>query len=178
MVEKVKTLVQDYHHKYPTRLGLPKVELESKLRLSSNSSAAMQRLLESGVLVDEGTSVRLPTFQIQLNQAQQAKVNAFLQSLKQNPYSPPSDVIPEPDLLNFLIQQRRVVKVSDSVVFATQVYDEMVKKITEHIKKNGKVTLAEVRDLFGTSRKYAQAIMEHLDEKKVTRRVGDERVLR
>jgi selenocysteine-specific elongation factor len=54
----------------------------------------------------------------------------------------------------------------------------MVKKITEHIKKHGKVTLAEVRDLFGTSRKYAQAILEHLDEKKVTRRVGDERVLR
>ncbi len=55
--------------------------------------------------------------------------------------------------------------------------DEMVKKITAHIKTHGKVTLAEVRDLFQTSRKYAQAFMEHLDEKKITRRVGDERVL-
>ena len=178
LAETAKALVQDYHRKFPTRLGLPKVELESKLKLPTNSSAAMQRLIESGVVVEEGTTVRLPTHQIQLNQAQQAKVNAFLQSLKQNPYAPPSDLIPEPDLLNLLIQQHRVVKVSDSVVFATSVYDEMVKKITEHLKKNGKVTLAEVRDLFGTSRKYAQAIMEHLDEKKVTRRVGDERVLR
>jgi selenocysteine-specific elongation factor len=40
------------------------------------------------------------------------------------------------------------------------------------------ITLAQVRDLFGTSRKYAQAILEYLDETRVTRRVGDERVLR
>lgn len=178
LVEKVKTLVQDYHRKFPTRLGLLKVELESKLKLPANYPSALQRLIESGVLVEEGTAVRLPTFQIQLNQTQQAKVNAFLQSLKQNPYAPPSYLIPEPDLLNLLVQQHRVVKVSDSIFFADSAYDEMVKKILEHIKKNGKVTLAEVRDLFGTSRKYAQAIMEHLDEKKVTRRVGDERVLR
>jgi serine/threonine protein kinase len=38
-------------------------------------------------------------------------------------------------------------------------------------------TLAQVRDLFDTSRKYAQAILEHLDEEGITKRVGDERVL-
>ena len=56
-------------------------------------------------------------------------------------------------------------------------YDEMVEKVTSHIKAHDKVTLAEVRDLFNTSRKYAQALIEHLDSKKITRRVGDERVL-
>jgi selenocysteine-specific elongation factor len=40
------------------------------------------------------------------------------------------------------------------------------------------MTVAQVRDRFNTSRKYALALMEHLDEQKVTRRVGDERVLR
>ena len=40
------------------------------------------------------------------------------------------------------------------------------------------MTLAQVRDMFGTSRKYAQALLEHLDNERVTRRVGDERVLR
>jgi selenocysteine-specific elongation factor len=38
--------------------------------------------------------------------------------------------------------------------------------------------VAQVRDMFGTSRKYALALMEHLDDRRVTRRVGDERVLR
>ena len=70
-----------------------------------------------------------------------------------------------------------MVKVSDSVVFSTSAYNEMVEKVVAHIKVQRKVTLAEVRDLFRTSRKYAQAFMEHLDERKITRRIGDERVL-
>jgi len=47
-----------------------------------------------------------------------------------------------------------------------------------HIKAHGSMTVAQVRDQFNTSRKYALALMERLDELKVTRRVGDERVLR
>jgi selenocysteine-specific elongation factor len=43
---------------------------------------------------------------------------------------------------------------------------------------NGSISLAEVRDLFGTSRKYAQALLEHLDALKLTRRAGDLRTLR
>ncbi len=40
------------------------------------------------------------------------------------------------------------------------------------------MTLAQVRDLLGTSRKYAQALLENMDQERITRRVGDERVLR
>ena len=104
-------------------------------------------------------------------------MDAFLHSLAQNPYASPSDLIPEPDLLNLLIEQSKVVKVSDDVVFAISAYNEMVEKVTSHLTTHGKVTLAEVRDLFQTSRKYAQAFLEYLDGKKITRRVGDERVL-
>jgi selenocysteine-specific elongation factor len=86
--------------------------------------------------------------------------------------------MPEPDLLNLLIEQRRVVKVSDGVIFAASTYDEMVSRITAYIKERDKVTLSEVRDMFNTSRKYAQALLEYLDEKGITRRIGDERVLR
>jgi selenocysteine-specific elongation factor len=54
----------------------------------------------------------------------------------------------------------------------------MVQRVISHIKARGKITVAEVRDMFHTSRKYALALMEHLDEQKITRRIGDERVLR
>ena len=54
----------------------------------------------------------------------------------------------------------------------------MVDKIVAHLKTKGSVTVAEVRDMFGSSRKYVLALLEHLDEQKITRRVGDERVLR
>jgi selenocysteine-specific elongation factor len=54
----------------------------------------------------------------------------------------------------------------------------MVNRIRAHLQAQGKITVAQVRDLFGTSRKYALGLMEHLDAQGITRRVGDERVLR
>ena len=83
----------------------------------------------------------------------------------------------EPDLLNLLIDRGQVVKTATGIVFSAAAYDDMVSKILAHIKKNGKITLAEVRDMFQSSRKYVQALLEHMDEKKLTKRVGDDRVL-
>ncbi|MFC1871323.1 selenocysteine-specific translation elongation factor [Chloroflexota bacterium] len=177
LAEKATAVVQDYHRRFPARPGIPKVELGSRLKLGTGASAVLQRFFDDGVLVEEGASVRLPAHRIQLTPAQQAKIDAFLQALSQNPYSPPGDLIPEPDLLNLLVERRQAVKVSSGVVFAAAVYDEMVTRITSMLEGQGKITLGEVRDLFNTSRKYAQAFMEHLDEKKITRRIGDERVI-
>jgi selenocysteine-specific elongation factor len=178
LLDKVQVIVQDYHRKFPTREGMPRGELGNKLQLATAAfTPTLSRLFEEGVLKEEGAFVRLPSHRIQVNREQQIKIDAFLKSLTQNPYAPPGDIMPEPELLNLLIKQRRVVKVSDNVVFAASAYDEMVKKVVSHIKVKGKITLAETRDMLNTSRKYAQALLEHLDQEKVTRRVGDERVL-
>ncbi|MFQ5879686.1 MAG: SelB C-terminal domain-containing protein, partial [Dehalococcoidia bacterium] len=64
------------------------------------------------------------------------------------------------------------------VVFATDAYREMAGRVVEHLRQHEKITLAQVRDMFSASRKYAQALLEHFDEQRITRRVGDERVLR
>jgi len=177
LTKQATTILEDYHRKFPTRSGVPGVELGSRLKLGKHAPAVWQRLSEDGVLIEEGLAVRLSSHQVQLTPAQQAKIDAFLKSLAQNPYAPPGDQVPEPDLLNLLVEQRKVVKMSDNVVFSTTVYNEMVEKVTAYTKAHGKVTLAEVRDLFNTTRKYAQAFLEHLDEEKITRRRGDERVL-
>lgn len=178
LMDKARVMVQDYHRKFPTREGMPRGELSNKLQpAAAASTPVLSRLFEEGVLKEEGAFVRIPSHQVQLSREQQAKIDSFLQSLTRNPYAPPGDTMPEPELLNLLIKQRRVVKVSDNVVFAALAYDEMVKKIVAHIKNKGKITLAETRDMFNTSRKYAQALLEHLDQEKITRRVGDERVL-
>ncbi|MBI2851328.1 MAG: selenocysteine-specific translation elongation factor [Chloroflexi bacterium] len=177
LVKQAVETLQDYHKKFPARLGMPKSELGSRLKVGKYAPSVWQKLAGDGVLSEEGLAVRLASFRVQLSPAQQGKIDAFLKSLVQNPYAPPAEQIPEPDLLNLLIDQRKVVKVSDSVVFAAPAYQEMVEKIIAHLKAHGKVTLAEVRDMFQTSRRYAQALLEYLDEKKITRRVGDERVL-
>ena len=178
LTEKAIAILQDYHRRFPMRTGMPKVEPGSRLKLGVYIAAALQKLAEQGALVLDGATVRLPSHHIQLTPAQQAKIDAFLNSLSQNPYAPPSELIPEPDLLNWLVAQGKVVKVSDSVVFSAAAYNEMVAKVKEYIKTHDKVSLAEVRDLFQTSRKYAQAFLDYLDGAKITRRVGDERVLR
>ncbi|UCC17331.1 MAG: SelB C-terminal domain-containing protein, partial [Dehalococcoidales bacterium] len=177
LIRQATDSLQDYHKKFPTRQGMPKAELGSRLKLGRYGPAIWQKLSNDGIVVEEGTAVRLTSHKVTLSPAQQSKIDAFLDSLKKNPYSPPGDLVPDPDLLNLLIDRQQVVKVHSSVVFSVEAYNEMVEKVTTHIKEKGNVSVVEVRDMFNTSRKYVLALLEYLDEKKVTRRVGDERVL-
>ena len=179
LAARVRRVMEEHHKRFPLRPGLPKEELRSKLKVAPQSfPGALRHLVQSGVLTEKGKAVRLSSFHVELNREQKSAVDAYLQSLSQNPYSPSSEMPIDPELLDHLIEQRQVVKLADNVVFTASAYDEMVERIISHIKSQGKMTVAEVRDLFHTSRKYATALMEHLDEQKVTRRVGDERVLR
>ena len=63
-------------------------------------------------------------------------------------------------------------------LFLAETYAAMVEQVSRHLRRTGKITVAEARDLFATSRKYALALMEHLDAIGVTKRVGDERTLK
>ncbi|MDD5126790.1 MAG: selenocysteine-specific translation elongation factor [Dehalococcoidales bacterium] len=177
LAKRVVSWLQDYHQKFPARSGMPRVELASKLKMGDYSILALNKLSEQRLIAEEVSVMRVPTHQPKLTSAQQAKMDAFLKALAQQPYAPPSELIPESDLVNLLVSQRKAVKVSDNIIFSTAAYDEMVAKIKAHIKEHGKVTLGEVRDLFQTSRKYAQALLEYLDGQKVTRRTGDDRGL-
>ncbi|HEY33696.1 MAG TPA: selenocysteine-specific translation elongation factor [Dehalococcoidia bacterium] len=176
-VDKATDLVREYHKRFPARAGMPGVELGNKLGTRVQVPAILSGLVEQGIVIEEGPNIRLPEHRVQFTPAQQAQVDAFLKSLRDNPYAPPADLIPEADVLGQLIARQEVVKVAEGVVFSAKAYNEMVDRVTTHIKSQGKVTLAEVRDILQTSRKYAQALLEYLDSKKVTRRVGDERVL-
>jgi selenocysteine-specific elongation factor len=179
LVERARAAVAAYHGQFPLRSGMPREELKSRLRLQPrifNEVAA--RLVAEGEIVEAGVNVHLPDHRVALTPRQQDTVDSFLAALAADPYSPPTDHPPEPELLNALAEQRRIVRVGEGVFFAAAAYDEMVARIRAHLAEHGKITVAEVRDTFNTSRKYALALMEHLDEAKVTRRIGDERVLR
>jgi len=177
--DKAVQIVSKYHRQFPLRSGMPKEELRSKLSVPAGSfNAAIHQMVKDGALAEEGKSLRLPTHLVKLNREQESLVAAYLRALNQTPFSPPGDVAIDSELLDFLLEKRQVVKVADNVIFSAGAYDEMVRRIVDHIKSHGKITVAEVRDIFQTSRKYALALMEHLDEQKVTRRTGDERVLR
>lgn len=179
LTEEATKLIKKYHSLLPLRQGMPREEFRSRLRIQpQHLDGVLRKLAEDGNLVDEGVAVRLPSFSVRLSPAQQTRVDAFLRMLAESPYSPPTDVPLEPELLDLLLQQKKVVNVGKGVVFSASAYEEMVNRIIEHLRTRGKITAAEVRDLFHTSRKYALALMEYLDAQKITRRVGDDRVLR
>jgi selenocysteine-specific elongation factor len=124
----------------------------------------------------KGQRYACPDFLVKLSAPQQNSINVFLKALAEQPYAPPTELIPEPDLLNLLIEKKQAVKLTEGVVLSWKAYEEMVTVVQVQLAAKGKITLAEVRDRFLTSRKYAQALLEHLDAEKITRRVGDERV--
>lgn len=174
--DNILAIVRDYHLKFPLRLGMPKAEIGSKLKLGTHFPEVLQKLIKEGVLVEDSAFVRLAGHEIKLAPALQTKIDTYLRQLSQNPYSPAPEITLEPDLMNLLLERGLVVKTTAGVVFSAVAYNDMVAKILERVHKNGKITLAEVRDMLQSSRKYVQALLEYMDEKKLTQRVGDDRV--
>jgi selenocysteine-specific elongation factor len=171
--------LQAYHNQYPLRRGAPPQELRSRLRVSQPVYLrAAARLADEGVVVDDDGLVRTPDHQVELNERQQTDVATYLSELAGEPWSPPTDKPVDPELLAYLQEKGDVVKVNETVVFTTEAYDDMVVRIVAHLEQNGSVTVADARSIFGTSRKYVLPLLEYLDQQRVTRRVGDERVLR
>ncbi|MDO8473778.1 MAG: selenocysteine-specific translation elongation factor [Dehalococcoidia bacterium] len=176
---RVVDIVKSHFEQFPLRAGMPKEALRTRLKMAQQPfSAALPRLLKEGTLIEDGLSVRLPGREVHLTRAQQEAIDRYLASLKNNPFSPSSDMEPDAELLNLLVESKQVVKVSDNVVFDELAYEEMVRRISDHIKSKGKVGLADVKDMFNTSRKYAVSLLEYLDRQGVTQRVGDDRVLK
>ena len=120
----------------------------------------------------------LPNHNRSLDERASQSAEMFLQALEKNPYSPPTDLMIDGELLNYLGDEGKVTRATGGIVFSIRAYVEMRDAVIKHIEKQGSITVAEVRDLFATTRKYALALMEHLDETRITRRVGDERILR
>jgi selenocysteine-specific elongation factor len=75
-----------------------------------------------------------------------------------------------------MVEAGNLKKISETLYFTTAAYAKMLQGILERLDSHGKITLAEVRDMFGSSRKPVQGLLEYLDDQKITRRVGDERV--
>ena len=70
------------------------------------------------------------------------------------------------------------MRVNDDTVFARSAYDEAVRVLRAHLAEHRTLTVAAARDLLGSSRRYVLPLLEWLDAHKVTRRVGDDRILR
>ncbi len=179
LAARVRQELQAYHRQFPIRSGMPREEVRSRLRLPQRTfDLVLARLLEFGEIAEGGARLRLSGHQPNLTPRQQAQMKVFLDALEASPLSPPGDAVLDAQLLALLIEEGKVVKLAEGVLFTSAAYETMVSKVVAEARAKGTITVAQVRDLLGTSRKYALALMEYLDQQKVTRRVGDQRVLR
>ena len=181
--EKIFQIIETYHKDMPLRRGIPREELKSKLKITPRIfNSAISLLVKQNSVLEAGKSVSHQGHEIKFNGADQLKVKELMRKFESNPYGAPSvkecqSEVGE-EILNALIELGELVTVSQDVIFRKRDYDEMVKKLRAEIQQKEQITLAEVRDLFNTSRKYAQALLEHLDSSGVTMRNGDFRKLR
>ena len=72
----------------------------------------------------------------------------------------------------------RAIRVGPTLHYHPDALTEAERQVRELAEKNGEVTIAQYRDALNTSRKFAQALLEHFDGEKITRRVGDAHILR
>ncbi len=176
---KMFVSLQTYHGQYPLRRGAPVQEIRSRLGLSQPAfTRALARLAGESYVVEEAPFLRLPGHQVTLTPKMQQQVAEYLKILGREPYTPPGDQPLEAELLGVLIDQGQVVKVNPSVVFTAAAYREMADRVVSHLQSNESITVAEARTMFNSSRKYVLPLLEYLDQQHITRRVGDERVLR
>ena len=85
---------------------------------------------------------------------------------------------PDDALARHLEAQGAIVRVGDGMAVARATYDIGRRLLLEECEREGRIALARFRDLVGTSRKVAQLLLERYDADGLTRRFGDERVLR
>jgi selenocysteine-specific elongation factor len=190
--EEAVRLVSEQHRQYPLRSGLSKEEWRTRLNLPPKMAPEIfLALQEEGELAEANSAtgttggyIRLPDFVPTFTAAQQQQVERLLQKFRESPYTPPgradAEAIVGPEVLAALIEQGRLVKLGSSmdvVLFLRESYEEAVAKLVAYLRVHGEMTAAEARDILGTTRKYILPLLEHMDERHITRRTGDIRVL-
>jgi selenocysteine-specific elongation factor len=181
--------VDTYHRVYPLRSGMPREELKSRLKfmLSSELSphlfaALLHKLAIEGHILENGPFVHRPGFVIQFSDTQKHAIVALMARFAASPFAPPNvkdcqAAIGE-DIFAVLIEEDRLILVAPDVVFRHEDYEQMKLEVKKMLEAQGAVSAAQVRDHFGTSRRYILALLEYLDAVGFTVRQGDTRRLK
>lgn len=178
--------VEEYHRQYPLRVGMPREEWRSRLRLIPREAAqVLVRLADIGDLVElhsgRGAFVCVPGHVPSLTAEQQWAVQIMLARFRQEPFSPPTRPEVEEalgsELTALLIEQGTFVRLNDLVLLEPDAYAEALQRVVAHLRTHESLTVADARDLLGTTRKYMLALFEHTDERRYTLRRGDDRIL-
>jgi len=189
MSEKIRAKLREYHEKHPYRPGISKSEIYSTF-LSQWKNTAYDALIDSmvsdGKLVRRGEYIQDSDFSIPHDEVY-GKISAdIMKKLAAAGYDflrfdefdyGSSDRGTAEDVMMLLIAEEKVNRITGDFLVSHEMLEDMITRVREKLADGASITLGEVRDMFGTSRKIALPFLEYLDECRITKRRGDERIL-
>ncbi len=178
ILNRMRDELRAFHQAQPLRGGMKREEL--RVRVGLKPAFFNLILAAQTVIVLEQDRVRLPDHQVTFTPAQQQRIQQLDAQMQAAPYTPPSfseaaQIVGE-EVLYALIDLGDIVQVQPDVILTAPIYQEMVQGALQIIDEQGSVAANQLRDRFGTTRKYAIGLLEFLDAQGVTRRSGDVRV--
>ena len=172
--------LEHFHAGNPLRPGMPRELARRQLGISAPRlfDTLIAAAVAQDVLQDDGATLRSPGFRIVLDPVRRQQADTWLAAARATPGTPPSptEFGLDNETLSALAHNREIVRASDSVAYSTEAWAALLSETLAFIDTHGTITMAQFRDHFGASRKYAQAALEHMDRLKFTRRSGDDRV--
>ena len=176
LIEGARSHLRDHHRDFPLERGMAKAKLSKLLEL--DAEVADDLLARDPGTVVEGSLVRLASHAVSITPVQIEERDAVVARLDAARFSPPvsADLEVEPSLLRALEDSGVLVRIADFHLTAGRM-DELKAVVTSAIRERGPQTVAEIRDLLGTTRRFALPLCEWMDGARITRRNGNLRSL-
>lgn len=186
-IEKIKKglieTLKEFHNKAPLKPGILKEELRSA---SGIDQKVFDYITEkTPEIIREGEYLRLRDFRTQA--VAPSLKERILNEIKKGAFQPPFkeelaeiiniDTRKLDDILRLLYQEGLLERINDSLYLSKESHIELFKRLKEFFSKKKEMTVADFRDMLQTTRKYAIPLLEYLDSRKITMRVGDVRKL-
>ncbi|MCL2496893.1 MAG: SelB C-terminal domain-containing protein, partial [Clostridiales bacterium] len=185
----LRKALSDYHEKYPLRSGLPLATARAKYfpKLSQKQLAVLiETWRGQGLLRLADAWLALPDFAPQPRGKQSEWLQCLEADYESNLFNPPdwagemerlkAPEAEQTELLLWLIEQGVLIKATEGVYFHARAI-AVARDVLARFEDADGFTLAQMRDALDTSRKYVLPLLEYFDREKITKRVGEKRIL-
>jgi len=172
----VHQLLHEHHSSNPLESGMTRAVVRAETGLEAGAFDALVDTIED--VASDGARLRLVSHTVSMSPEQQQAREQVLSEIQAGGFTPPltKDLGADPALLRALVDSGELVRVGGFHLTSSQA-SEARALVRGAIQESGPVTVAQIRDLLETSRKYAVPLCEWLDQTGATLRHGDARIL-
>ena len=184
--QNIEETLQKYHSEHPYRYGMKKAEIHNTFlkKIKPNIfDAYIERMTEENVYGRREEYLSLPGYEVPKDAMYLQTEKLIEDTFEKAGYDFVrfSEIdfgkIPRQtaeDVVLMMIDEGKVLRINEEMFTMKHLMDEAKEKIQNHLKEENLITIAQVRDMFSTSRKSAKPILEYMDSIKVTKKTGGE----